>query len=130
MITLLAYNLLSVVACGEVTVHTLYLGVLVRNQSRKAADELLLNGLLELCDKGLVVWKYHPAYGDQPSVVKMQDSPVVLLGTWQEIFGFEGPRTEEPTSSTISFELTEKGNQELRKEVYDAYGQFLDSWYR
>jgi hypothetical protein len=129
MITILAYNLLSTIACGEVTVHTLHLGILARTRTREIADEILLNGLLELCDKGYVVWQYHPMYGDQPSVAKVQNSSEVLLETWKEVFGFEGPRTEEPNFATISFDLTRKGNHELGRSIYGGYEEFLDNWY-
>lgn len=129
MITISAYNLLSIIACGEVTLHTLYLGVLARGHSKKAADEILLNGLLELCNNRLLHWEYHRAYGDEPAVVVAQNSGVSLLAVWQECFEFEGPRTKEPHPSTILFELTAKGAQELNRKCYRTYEVFLDNWY-
>lgn len=129
MITMLAYNLLSIIACGEVTVHTLYLGIVARSKSKEAADELLLNGLLELCDRGLITWKYHPAYGDKPAFDKPQESVVVLLETWRDVFEYLGPRTEEPNPATISVETSKNADKELNREVYEVYGEFMDKWY-
>lgn len=129
MITMLAYNLLSIIACGEVTVHTLYLGVLARSKSKEAADELLLNGLLELCDRGLIFWHYHPAYGDEPAIDKTQESVTTFLATWRDVFEYLGPRTEEPSPSTISVEASKNADDELNCEAYQAYAEFMDKWY-
>ena len=126
---MLAYNLLSIIVCGEVTVHTLYLGVLARSRSKRAADERLLNGLLELCDRKLIMWKYHPAYGDELAISKTQDSVITLLESWCDVFGYLGPRTQDPNPSTISVETSNNAYNELEREVYQPYEEFMDKWY-
>jgi len=129
MLTMLAYDLLSVISCGEATVHTLHLGVVARCKSKEGADELLLNGLLELCDRGLINWKYHPDYSDKPAIEKTQASVGPLLETWRDVFEYLGPRTEQPILSTISVETSKKANLELQRDEYRIYEEYMDKWY-
>lgn len=127
MLTISSYNLLSTIACGEVTVHTLHAGVATQ-VGQQAADEILLSSLIQLCDSRLAAWSFSVAYGDRRATKKMEGGPIALLERWQEMFGLAGPRTQEPDPSTISLEATAKGHAELEKPSYKLYKPFLDAW--
>ena len=129
MISISSYNLLSIIACGEVTVHVLHRGVLERTKSLESADEILLSGILELARKNLAIFSYHDDYGNLSSVRKISPNIESIIGIWKSIFKFEGPRSEFPDPSTLTLEITEAGVKELDKDIYLVYENLLDKWY-
>jgi hypothetical protein len=129
MLTMAAYEFLSVIECGEVTVHTLYLSVYRAPAEKRLATQITLNSLIELVSRKLVVWEYYSHYGDRPPVPLKSYSVKSLLDTWKLIFGYDPPKTRDPSPSTITFEISEKGRNEVDREIYDIYSEYMDRWY-
>ena len=103
MLSPAAYDLINVIVDGEVTVHTLRLGIIARGVCEKDADELLLNCLIELAEAGLIEWLIHQRYGDIPPFRPSNFGAVELLTCWQTCFGTGGPRGDAPDSSNRGY---------------------------
>lgn len=101
MVSVTAFDLLNVVAAGDVTVHTLWLGFHDRLSFQQAADELLLNSLIELTEAGLISWAIEEDYGRSPPTKPTSYSADRLVDAWKSAFGNSGPRPQESENSTI-----------------------------
>lgn len=131
MISVVSYHLLSIIFCGEVNVHTLWLGLWDETDSKVAAKHLLLNSLIELQDKRLVHMWYHKSYGDT-NPIKMQDGSILeLIEKWYLLWDISGPLSLEPDAGDISIEISEKGSLELDNLDYaELYEKYLSTWYK
>jgi len=131
MISIWAYELFSIIACGEVTAHTLYVGINIRTKNKEISDELLLNGLLELCFNKLIIFSFHENYGNsKPSLIDLSSSEQ-LVQLWLKIFKVNGPRSEIPNVATLTFELSHAGKlfQPDKEKILKLYEPFLTKWY-
>jgi hypothetical protein len=115
-----AYELVSIIACGDVSLHTLYLGVLHRHKnSPQAATELLMSGLIELISARCVEWTYPEGLIKEPFRYK-QYAPEIIVQLWEEKFGY-GPLSTDIAPETITFQLSYTCPLDLNATEYEIY---------
>ena len=129
MLSISAYDLLNVIVEGEVTVHVLRLGLISRGFSDVTASEALLDYLIELCEAQAITFLAETTYGGGTyGESSVGGSTAELLAAWRKIFGTFGPAEAEVSTSTISFDTTEKGAEIATSTDYDLYLPFLRAW--
>lgn len=121
MISISAYDLLNVIAEGEVTVQTLGLNLTSRGHTKRTADETILNCLIELCEAGLVACRSEHDYGNQTPKDKAISNAVELVKSWTNFYGVDSGPTDADENQTITVEITKIGQETVLSSSYDLY---------
>lgn len=123
MLSRIGFRIAFVLSISPMSLHDLRRTMVFEGIKCHQRDKLLLEGLVDLCRAGLLVWSFEPDYGNKPAVKPLDCGERSFLNYWRDFIGTSDLSAEIPDSQnpTLSLEGTPLLNEEVDKDCYDEW---------
>lgn len=112
-----------VLSISPMSLHDLRRTMIFQGIDGQRRDEMLVDGLSDLCKHRLLIWSFEPDYGNKPSVTPSDYGETAFLEYWREFIARSDLSAEAPDcqNPTLSLEGTLTLNEEVDKTCYDDW---------